>query len=570
MLSSEDLRSTLYRIDGKGYRAYRDISGTYDMGEFTLRVDHVQGDPFAAPSRVAVRLSQDTAGFPRETFFNHSREIGLRDLLTRYFSGACRRLSGSARGTGKSGIIDIDRPGQEVLERTSVVVNEDYLEARFVMGLPAFGRRIAGRQAERMFFDELPEVVDSSLINRNLDEREVLDHVKCVEDADMMRDLLPEMGLVSFIANGSVLPRRSGIDPRPMVGERVVRFRSPPELEVTMETPNRGKIKGMGIRKGITLIVGGGYHGKSTLLSAIELGIYDHVLGDGREFVVTDPDAFKIRAEDQRRVESVDISPFIDNLPLGQDTRSFSTQDASGSTSQAANIIEALEAGATTLLIDEDTSATNFMIRDHRMQELVAKAKEPITPFIDRVRQLYGEHDVSTVLVIGGSGDYFDVADRVICMEEYLPMDRTDRAKDIAHRFKAVRTPEGAGSFGDITCRCPLPGSFDPSRGKREVKIAAKGLRNIAFGRENIDLSHVEQLVDISQTRAIGDAIHRCTRYMDGKKTLGQVMDSFYSEMDHGLESLSSRPVGDYAQFRRLELACAINRLRTVRMDQRR
>jgi len=326
----------------------------------------------------------------------------------------------------------------------------------------------------------------------------------------------------------------------------------------------------MGIPKGVTLIVGGGYHGKSTLLRALELGVCNHIPGDGRELVVANPHTVKIRAEDGRRIEKVDISPFIANLPFGRDTEAFSTDDASGSTSQAANIIESLELGAQVLLIDEDTSATNFMIRDHRMQELVSKDKEPITPFIDKVRQLYRDHGVSTILVIGGSGDYFDVADCVICMVEYKPYDLTEQARAIAEKYRAERRPEGGEHFGAITQRVPLARSFDPSRGRREVKISTKGLQSIVFGTHTIDLGAVEQLVDASQTRAIGDAIYYATKYMDGKKRLRQIVDAVVEDMmDKGLDVLGPRPVGDYAAFRALELGAAINRLRTLSVEKK-
>jgi predicted ABC-class ATPase len=326
----------------------------------------------------------------------------------------------------------------------------------------------------------------------------------------------------------------------------------------------------MGIPKGVTLIVGGGYHGKSTLLRALELGVYNHIPGDGRDFVVTNPYAVKIRAEDGRRIEGVDISPFIANLPLGQDTGAFSTEDASGSTSQAANIIEAIEAGAKVLLVDEDTSATNFMIRDHRMQELVSKDKEPITPFIDKVYQLYKEAGISTLLVMGGSGDYFDVADRVVCMVEYKPYDVTEQARAIAEKSRTERKSEGGKHFGVVSERIPLAHSFDPSRGKRDVKISPKGLQSIAFGTHTIDLGAVEQLVDTSQTRAIGDAIYHATKFMDGKRTLREIIDAVLKDiMERGLNVLSSMPVGDYAAFRGLEFAAAINRLRTLSVQKK-
>jgi predicted ABC-class ATPase len=284
---------------------------------------------------------------------------------------------------------------------------------------------------------------------------------------------------------------------------------------------------------------------------------------------VAHPSALKIRAEDGRRIEKVDISPFITNLPLGRDTGAFSTEDASGSTSQAANIIEGLEAGAGVLLIDEDTSATNFMIRDHRMQELVPKDKEPITPFIDKVRQLYADLGISTILVIGGSGDYFDVADRVICMVDYRPHDLTQESRAIARKYRAGRKAEGGDHFGSMTRRVPLAHSFDPRRGRREVKISSRGLHSIAFGTHSIDLGAVEQLADASQTRAIGDAIYRATGYMDGKRTLRQIVDALMEEVGKGgLDVLGPGPVGDRAAFRGLELTAAINRLRTLAVQQ--
>jgi predicted ABC-class ATPase len=560
-----ELKRILHRIDGRGYKAYRDIEGEYRWSEYTLFVDHVQGDPFAAPTHVRVRVPQGLAGFSTDTYEVKSREVALRDFITRRFAEASKRFCRGNRGTGKSGLILIDSPRQEILERSSVFATNEYVEARFVMGLPAFGRRIAGRHAEEMFFEELPQIVRASLFQENLNAGRLYGHIETAEDADYLRAQLDTMGLVAFIADGAILPRASGVDPRPLDKGRVVAFEAPEALRKTVELPNRGAITGMGVPNGITLIVGGGYHGKSTLLRSLEEGVYNHIPGDGREFVVSNHHTVKIRAEDGRRIEKVDISPFIANLPFGQNTREFSTDDASGSTSQAANIMESLEAGARVLLIDEDTSATNFMIRDQRMQELVSKDKEPITPFIDKVRQLYLDHGVSTVLAIGGSGEYFDVADHVICMVEYRPNDLTQEARLIAERYKAGRAHEGGDRFGAITERVPLARSFDPSKGRREVKISSKGLQSIAFGTHTIDLGAVEQLVDISQTRAIGDAIYYATRFMDGTRSLKQIVDAVMSAVDErGLDILNRRPVGDYAAFRGIELATAINRLRTL------
>lgn len=565
MRTKEDLRDTLRRIDGRGYKAYKDIEGVYDFGDFLLHVDRAQGDPFASPSNIRVRVGQKCAGFPSETYRNRSREIALRDFITRAFFSASKKCGKGGRGTGKSGLLAIDRPGQEILERTSVFVDREFVEARLVMGLPAFGRKIAGRHAESMFFAELPQIVKNSLYYENLDREALSRHIECAEDADVLRGCLEEQGLVAFVADGAVLPRASGIDPLPLAGGQVVPFESPGSLKVALDLPNRGTVTGMGISQGVTLIVGGGYHGKSTLLKALEMGVYNHVPGDGRELVVTDPSAVKIRAEDGRRIQKVDISPFINNLPFGQETGSFSTEDASGSTSQAANTVEALEIGARVLLIDEDTSATNFMIRDHRMQELVSKDREPITPFIDKIQQLQRDRGVSTILVIGGSGDYFDVADCVVCMVEYSPVDMTGEARAIAEKHKAERKPEGGEHFGKITKRIPLAGSFDPSKGRKAVKISPKGLETILFGVHPIDLSGIEQIVDTSQTRAIGEAIDYALKFMDGKRNLAEIVDSVLKDIESkGLDVLSRRPAGDFAAFRSWELAAAINRLRTL------
>ncbi len=569
MRDSKELELRLRRIDGRGYKAYKDIAGSYDFRNFTLYIDHVQSDPFAPPSRVRVQVSQRTAQFPPDTYENKSRSIGLSDYLTRSFASHIRKFSRGIRGTGKSGLIEIDTPGQEILERTSAHINSEYVEARFGVGLPAAGRRILSREAIEILLEQLPRIVEAALFFRYHNSSSLYRHIKVNEDQDDLRSKLPSQRLVAFVANGSLLPRVSGVDNSPMSREEAVIFKSPPSLETTITVRNRGEVTGMGIRKGVTLIVGGGYHGKSTLLRAIELGVYNQLPGDGREYVATIPEAVKIRAEDGRYIEKVDITPFISNLPLGKSTADFSTDDASGSTSQAANIIEALEVGARLLLIDEDTSATNFMIRDHRMQQLVAKEKEPITPFIDKVRFLAEELGVSTIVVIGGSGDYFDVADCVIKMEDYLPYDVTPEASAIAEKYKAERKKEGGESFGVVNMnRIPLRESINPSRGRREVKVGAKGMHTISFGRQTIDLGAVEQIISTSQTRSIADIIvYARSRYMDDRQSLQKVIGLVMKDIEtKGLDIISPYPVGNYALPRPFEVAAAINRLRGLRI----
>jgi len=584
MRSLEDLGRHLRRIDGRGYKAYKDIRGAWAAGDLTLYVDHVQGDPFAAPSKVRVRLSQRRAEIPGELFRSRGRRVALSDFLARQVRERIGRKGSHGRGTGKSGLVVVDAGRQEVLERTAVVVMPEWVEARLHVGLPAAGRRVLGREAEDLLCHLVPLVAEDGLCWDRVAREEGRRHVECVENQEAIRDLLPELGLAAFVADGAVLPRRTGVSDLPLPEDEAVPFRSPESLRVTVEVPNpvpspdgpTRVVTGMGVPEGVTLIVGGGYHGKSTLLRALERGVYPHRPGDGREGVVTRPDAVKIRAEDGRRVERVDISPFINNLPFGRSTTAFRTDDASGSTSQAANIVEAVEMGASVLLLDEDTSATNFMVRDGRMQALVHKECEPITPFLDRVGDLHRKLGISTVLVMGGCGDYFDVADTAVMMRDFLPREVTEEAKRIASEQPTRRRAETPAPLRAPAPREPVGASFDPSRGRRGVKIDAKAVDLILYGREPIDLRGVEQLVDLSQTRAVGFAIHLAvTRLLEDGASLRRAVEAVEEFFDrHGLDALDPfhRPEehpGDFARPRAFEIAAAINRLRSLRIRQR-
>lgn len=587
MANDRVLRQTLVRLDGLGYKAYKEIQGSYRFPGFTLHIDFVQGDPFAAPSRLRVVVPQAEAGFPTETFHSRSREIALRDYLTRQFGKAAAAVR-EKRGSGNSGLMAIAPTSQYILERSALWVSEAAVEARFWVGLPARGRQILGRTAADLLCDDLPLIVGRSLFYSALNPTELQQHLAVAEDTDWLRDQLAARGLVAFVPDGALLPRQSGVDERPLQDSSAVRFRSPASLRVEFQRPNQGSISGMGIPKGITLIVGGGYHGKSTLLRAIALGIYTAIPGDGREHLVTDAAAVKIRAEDGRSITGVDISPFINHLPQGRSTTRFSTENASGSTSQAASIIEALEAGARLLLVDEDTSATNFMIRDRRMQALVAKDKEPITPLIDKIRQLYQDYDLSTILVMGGSGDYFDVADTVIAMTDYQPQDVTQQARAIAAQFATQRRAEGGDRFGSLTPRVPLPKRLDSpekrgeqswhggrrgdtrpvegDRPERAPKLKARDIDELVFGSETVDLSAIEQLVEVGQVRTIGAAIaYLQQHYLNGRHTLPDLLDQIAPQLaTNRIDELTTYRQGDLVAVRPLELAAALNRLRSL------
>jgi predicted ABC-class ATPase len=560
------LGATLDRIDRKGYGAYKDLRGDYDLGGFTLFIDKVQRDPFAPPSLVRLRTKENR--FDPALSENPVRRVAFEDFLTRRIGHAIRDVVRGNRGTGGSGRVEIQHPSQVVLPRTAMVVTPDYVEVRMAVGLPARGRTVDGRAAKTVLLEELPEVARRALTPEELDAEAARLHVETVEDAEHLRDLLPSLGLVAFVADGSVLPRESGASDRPL-GAGATPFKSPEELRVSVDLPNRGEVSGMGIPDGVTLVAGGGFHGKSTLLAALAWGVYDHVPGDGREYVVAREDAVKIRAEDGRSVAGVDISAMIGELPGGRSTTSFSTPNASGSTSQAANIAEALEVGTSLLLVDEDTSATNFMVRDERMRELVQK--EPISPFIDLVRPLHRSLGVSTVVVVGGVGDYLDVADLVILMEDYEPSDATARAREVAARFPP-RAPSGeSGSEAGIRPpkdRRVRASSIDLRRGKRET-ARSRGPSAIELGRERVDLSYLEQLAEPGQTEAVARIIGRFAAGRgdrEGRGVAGLVVEALASASEKGLDSLGGfegHP-GEMSLPRAQEIAAAINRVRSL------
>ena len=566
MKNYKELEKILFSMDGKSYSAYKSLKGEYKFPKYVLAIDHIQSDPYAPPSRMRIIMDRKISGIPYELTDTKEKNIAVSDFLTRNFYKEIQKNGNDSSGPGGSGRIFIDRCGQEILERTSVLIKEDKIEVRFEMGMPARGRRIMGKAAQKIIFEQLPKIVEKSIIYDNLNKESLKEQIILVLDQEYIRKVLEEKELVAFVANDSILPRENGISDKPM--KNAVKFKSPEKFEITLNLPSGKEVSGMGIPKGITLIVGGGYHGKSTLLAALERGIYNHVAQDGREFIISETDAIKIRAEDGRNVEKVNISGFINNLPGNKDTRTFSTENASGSTSQAANVAEALEYGTSLLLIDEDTSATNFMIRDGRMQKLVAKEKEPITPFIDRVKELYDNFGVSTILIVGGSGDYFDVANHVIMMDEYVLKDVTEKAKEIVKLDENKREFSPNDKFQGITQRIPLKKSFSQS-GKLD-KTKAKGKYSILYGKELIDISGLEQLVDDSQTNCIAVMIdYFKNKVLDEKLTLSQAADRIYEKIEKdGLDSISSyvgHP-GNLALPRKQEFCGAVNRYRKLKM----
>lgn len=569
MQQSTDLQNLLHSVHRKSYPAYKSLKGSYQFDHYILSIDHVQGDPFASPSHISVRISHKTAGFPREYYSDHVTRITLSDYLTRQFEKQVSHYTFRAKGSGKSGLISVSHCGQEVLERTACEITEKGITARFFIGFPANGRTINATELEKILFDFLPVCVQKAFLYRNINHKELEQTIFLAEDQTYIRSQLAERNLVAFVADGSILPRESGISSRPMKGS--IPFASPESLRVTMDLPHKGKISGMGIPEGITLIVGGGYHGKSTLLNALELGVYNHISGDGREYVITDETALKLRSEDGRFIKDVDIALFINDLPNKKDTRCFSTEDASGSTSQAAGIIEGMEAGSKVFLLDEDTSATNFMVRDAFMQEVIAREKEPITPFLKRAEDLYKKAGISTILVAGSSGAFFHIADTIIQMDSYHPVDISEKVQQLCGKYplNPVKAPEFRfpESHRIMQKQTSAVRSHGRNAGRPEqFKIKVHGKDGFLIGKQDVNLRYIEQLIDTEQTAALGLLLkYTIEKLADGTRTIDDIVKYLADQLKHkGLSFLSEGsyiPCG-YAMPRIQEIYSCFNRYR--------
>ena len=565
-----DLVGHLHALDGRSYAAYKAIVGRYraPAGWF-LHIDRVQSDPYAPPTRIHVDVPTDLHGLElldeADLLADVDRRLAVGDFLT-------RELHAGFRGTALS----IASPGQEILQRSSIILRPDEkkegsgwtLEVRARLALPAQGRSIQGHEASRIVGRDLVRELEEAMDLTGERGDRLVRHIATLEDHRALTATAARNGWVSFLADGSVLPRRSGVSDEPLTGG--VALEAPDSMAATVELPHAGTVRGTVVEAGVNVIVGGGYHGKSTLLSAIERGVYPHVPGDGRELVATVPDAVKVRAADGRAVTGVDLTPFISHLPAGRDTASFTTRNASGSTSQAASIIEAVEAGSTVLLLDEDTSATNLLIRDSRMRELVAADREPITPLVDRIAALFRQRGVSTVMVMGGSGDYLDVADRVLLMDAYHLRDVTEQARRVV-----ADQPRPLTELEDFAApRQRVPEPAPPRTRRGPVRTRAQGTSTLVLDREDIDISDVGGVTDPGQAEAIAYALRALLEQrFDGVSPLRECLDDLEALLDEeGLDALTDereRPAF-LVRPRMVDVGAAVSRYRKLELADRR
>ena len=595
-----ELTSHLHAIDGRSYAAYKAIVGRYrsPLG-WVLYIDRIQPDPYAPPTAIRVVLplaltgadarltgtdahltetdshltgaNETLTGANSHLTASPTRAVALRDYLAR-----------TLRELLKGQAISIAPAGQEILERSSVNLHETwqddfstpafnapgpYLELRLRWSLPAFGREIAGRQAARNLNLDLARAVAGLDLRESELGAEAWKHCQVAEDHAALQEILVERGWVAFLADGANLARRSGVSQLPLEGG--VPLTAPETLAQTVQLPHAGAVRGTAIPAGVTVIAGGGYHGKSTLLNAIARGIYPHIPGDGRELVATVPEAMAVRAADGRAVTGVDLRPFISHLPgRDADPAQFTTANASGSTSQAASIMESLELwgqpAQAALLLDEDTCATNLLIRDQRMRALVSSEREPITPLVDRIRALHRERGISTLIVMGGSGDYLDVADQVLIMDSYRLVDATAQARQVCASQPRVDT-----SLPDF----PLPAQRLPQRpeAKRRgpSRTRALGTQRLVLDRHEVDVADVSGLVDEGQALAVAWALRALLeRHFDGRTSLSQALAQVAKRLDDvGLDALGEAHPAFLVRPRLVDVGAAVNRLRSLQVN---
>lgn len=563
MKKAEELRKELLALDHKSYGAYKSLAGEYQFAGYVLCIDKVQGDPFAAPSRLRVCVPRAAHDFSEDLYDEPCTKIALEDLMLRKWNRYIGKQNQKA-GSGNSGRLGVCHCGQEIIQRQAVVFSEKEVCGYFLVGFPARGRSILARELEKILFEMVPDMIKEIFYASSYKEKELRENRELAKDQHFIREELKKRNLVAFLGNGSILPRESGVSQRPL--KDAIPFESPKSMEVTLQLPFGGEKKGMGIPKGVTVIVGGGYHGKSTLLEAIQLGVYNHIKGDGREYVITDDQAVKIRAEDGRSICKTNIQLFIDDLPNNKDTVEFCTENASGSTSQAGNMMEAIEAGTNCFLIDEDTSATNFMVRDAIMQKIVTKEKEPITPFISWVRALYEEKGISTIIVVGSSAAYLEVADQIIQLDRYMVKNIKEEAKAVLAQYPSMCT-EKRHNVPEFSGRRVVK-KVDMSYKGRDMKIKASGRDTIVLNKENIDVRYLEQLIDSGQTIAIGYMLKYCMEQMvNERSSMGEIVDALYHKIEkNGMHVFVPRgySAGFPVMPRKYEVMAAWNRFRKL------
>ncbi len=567
MRDKEEFFNILSSIDKKDFTEYTKLIGDFDFSRYVLKINQIQEEGAGKSTMVLVRVPQIIAGFPQHLYNTPLRRTALEDFLTRKVGAVVENLACYNEQGVSYRRISIAAPAQKILPRSSMAITEESVEARVYIDMPIREGLIAGDAAREIFFEEFPALVNSSLIYCNLSEKEVDDFVNLMEDADQVRQVLPTRGWVSFVGEGALLTRQSNTDLPDY--DQLLPISAVEDIAVTLEVPNEGAVRGFGVPSGLTVILGDAYSGRVELMRAIAAGVYNHVPGDGREMVITVPDAVYVAAEPGRSVQRVDISAFVNSGAGLQDTKQFSSACADPCAAQAASTVEAIEVGARVLLFDESDSSPEFLAIDSRTAGLLPNVERRVTPLSMRARQIVDELGISIIMAGTTSvAEYIAVADTVLCIDGFKVSNITKEARGAVSASNAVKAPPADIAGLVEKSRSIVPNSIDPSADRYDASIDAANIRSLLFGRATIDLSGVKQIADIFQTRSIGRILYYAKlRYMDEPRPIREVLDLIDRDLStEGLESLTRDLRGDLARPRRYEIAAALNRLGTLRI----
>jgi predicted ABC-class ATPase len=562
MIDKKEFIEIIEGIDGRSREEFAKLVGDFDFSRYVVKIGRLRPDGRSFP--LSVRVPQIIAGFPEEIFETPIRRMALEDYLIRNLATAIEEISSFDEEGVAYRNIEIATPGQKILPRTSMLVSDEYIETHLAVRLPLRDELIDGEKLEDIFFEELQELVVSTLIYCNLDYDELSSFLDIMEDAGRIRQLLASQGLISFVGEGSLLKREPFTDD-------VDLFQAPlmidEKLKTSIDVPNAGTVSGLGIKDGITLIIGDEYSGRCDLIAAISAGIYNHVPGDGREFVASMPDTVYISEEPGRSVQKVDISPFV--ISEDEGFAEFSSDAADGFESEAAALVENIEVGARILLFDESTSSPAFLAGDERIGGLISGGDPRTVPLAARARQLTEE--IGAALVVAGNRNisaFIPVADTILLIEDYTVSDITEQAKALG--IAEIKVEESTRGFQELADRkrWVVPSSIDPSLGKEDAHIVAYEKQLLEFGRNLIDLSVIEQLADSDQTRTIGQVLYYLKlRYLGESNSLNSLLDYVDRDLStEGLACLSPEFRSDLARPRRYEIAAALNRLPSFRV----
>ena len=582
---STQLKMLIASLENAPYHKIQSLRGRFQFPHYTFQFLRIQGSPGANPASIAnLSIPIKASGLPEQSLATSFAQLALADFLIRRFNQGIVKFVQQNRGKDGSGSFHTIELSQKMLQRDCVLFSKNSIELRFIFSLPANGsggRQFDAKQTWLMFEQELSPLVDFTFFYHGYSEasQNLLNKFLAVQkNRQAIKHYMKKNGLCVFISNGALLPRLSGIDDKPDLAEKIEKFQSPKTLLVEIPLHENSTIKGMGIKQGITCITGGGYHGKSTLLQAILAGVYAHIPGDGREYIVTRDDAVFTRAEEGRSIRQVNISPFIRQLPNGKKTENFSTDNASGSTSQAASIVEAIELQSHLLLFDEDSCATNFLYRDELIKKILDKKNEPIKPLYTCIRSLWKQHKISMIFVVGGLGSFLQKADTCLLMDNYQCKDITGKARkslgeiieeDQDHLIFSSNRPLSSQNFDP---------SYTNQRLKKTIPIRIKDLRNaprqLEYGMDLINLEALPQIAEAPQMRSIGYCLLTIKQQMcdnsNKPQTIYDWLQWLTKKLDQeGLPCLQTTYPGLSSRPRLYEIAAAINRIRSLRIIQK-